>query len=179
MPSPVGHALAGLAAGWLVAGAARDTRALVQQAAIFGAIAVAPDLDLLVGRHSAETHSLGAAAIVATIALWRRWPVATAGWRVWLAVFLAWTTHPLLDSLGSDTSVPIGVMAFWPVSREYVQTGLDVFLPIYRRWMLPGFVWHNFIAVLREIAILLPITGLAWLMRNRGGGREKRLRSWA
>src|SRR5262245_45797296 len=102
MPSPVGHALAGLAAGWLVAGPAEDRRGLLRQAAIFGAVAIAPDLDLLIGRHSAESHSLGAAAIVATIALWRRWPVGATGWRVWLSIFLAWTTHPLLDSLGSD-----------------------------------------------------------------------------
>jgi membrane-bound metal-dependent hydrolase YbcI (DUF457 family) len=171
MPSPVGHALAGVAAGWLVAGPADDRRARLHQAAILSAVALAPDLDLLIGRHSAETHSLGAAAIVATIAWWRNWPVAAGGWRVWLAVFLAWATHPLLDSLGSDTSVPIGVMAFWPFSREYVQTGLDVFLPIYRRWMLPGFVSHNFLAMLRELAILLPFTALAWWAG--GGPRSK------
>lgn len=177
MPSPLGHALAGVAAGWLVARPAKEKQARLRQAAIFAALAVAPDLDLLVGRHSAETHSIGAAAIVATIAWWRHWPVATERWRVWLAVCLAWATHPLLDALGSDTSVPIGVMAFWPLSREYVQTGLDIFLPIYRRWMLPGFVSHNFVAMAREIVLLLPVTGLVWWMRSGRAGPERRSRS--
>ena len=100
VPSPVGHGLAALAVGWAVAGRATSARGAWAQAATFVAVGIAPDLDLLWGRHSAETHSIGAAAIVASIAAWRRWPAAVTPSRIWLAVFLAWCSHPLLDAIG-------------------------------------------------------------------------------
>ena len=53
MPSPIGHALAGIAAGWLVAPPdVRDRRGAIRRAAIFALAATAPDLDLLVGAHA-------------------------------------------------------------------------------------------------------------------------------
>ena len=169
MPSPVGHALAGIAAGWLAAPPASSvsSRAFRLQAAILGAVAVAPDLDLLINRHSRETHSVGAAAIVATIAALWRWPVAATRGRIWAAIFLAWVSHPLLDALAIDTAPPIGVMAFWPFSREHMQTGLAIFSPISRNWGQPGLVAHNAWAVVRELAILGPITAAVWWLRRR------------
>ena len=65
MPSPVGHGLAGLAAGWLSIRPQRLWRPGLRQAAILALISMAPDLDLLWGRHSRETHSVGAALAVA------------------------------------------------------------------------------------------------------------------
>ena len=75
MPSPVGHAIAGVAAGWLVAGAPNAPKVagtfagkvpatFLLEAVLFGALAALPDVDLLVGAHSGPTHSLGAAVIV-------------------------------------------------------------------------------------------------------------------
>jgi inner membrane protein len=169
MPSPLGHALAGVAAGWLAAPpiSPASSRSFRIQVAILSAVAVAPDLDLLIDRHSRETHSLGAAIIVATMAAFWRWPIAATRWRIWAAVFLAWVSHPLLDALAIDTAPPIGVMLFWPFSREHVQTGLAVFSPISRSWGQPGLVAHNAWAVVREVAILGPITGAVWWLRRR------------
>ena len=116
VPSPIGHALGGVAAGWLVARPAAPRRALATQTAIFAAVAAAPDLDLLWHRHSAETHSLGAALLVGGIAAVWAWPVASSRWRIFLAVCAAYATHPLLDALHFDVSPPIGVMAFWPLA---------------------------------------------------------------
>ena len=99
MPSPLGHALGAAAVGWIVAGRPRDGRFL-RQTAILVAAGVAPDLDLLIGRHSAESHSMGAAMIAGTVAAWRRWPVAQTRLRIWLAVFAAWLSHPIMDALG-------------------------------------------------------------------------------
>ncbi len=79
MPSPLGHALGGLAAGWLVAGPAgdrgrgagpagarlRDGRV---RALAFAGLGMAADLDLLVGRHSQFTHSIGATIVVGLVA---------------------------------------------------------------------------------------------------------------
>ena len=160
----MGHGLAAIATGWATAGMREARPALVKQVAILAAVGVAPDLDLLVGRHSMETHSIGAAALVATIAAWQRWPVASSRAMIWIAVALAWMSHPLLDALGSDTSVPIGVMAFWPFSREHFQTPLEVFGAISRRYWRDDFWSLNISAMVREVLVLVPLlTLVAWL----------------
>jgi membrane-bound metal-dependent hydrolase YbcI (DUF457 family) len=143
----------------------------VGQAALFVALGLAPDLDLLVGRHSAETHSIGAAAVVASLAAWRRWPAAVTPWRIWLAVFLAWCTHPLLDSMGRDGTPPRGIMAFWPLSSEYILSPLQVFEAISRQYWLDGFVRHNTVAVLREVMLLAPALVVVWWWRQRPRGQ--------
>jgi membrane-bound metal-dependent hydrolase YbcI (DUF457 family) len=162
VPSPIGHGLAAVAAGWLVATPALSRRELVIQSATLAAIGVMPDLDLLIDRHSAETHSVGVAAIVASIAALAMLPVARTRMRIWLAVFLAWMTHPLLDAFTADNSVPVGIMVWWPFSSAHYHTGMVVFDSIYRRWWLPGFFEHNAIAALKELVILGPVAGLAW-----------------
>ena len=167
VPSPVGHGLAALAVGWAVAGRATSRQAAWAQAATLVAVGVAPDLDLLWGRHSAETHSLGAAAIVASVAAWRRWPAAVTPWRIWLAVFLAWCSHPLLDALGRDGTPPLGVMAFWPLSNDYVLFPFRIFDAISRRYWEDGFVLHNLVAIGKEIALLAPIAAVVLWGRRR------------
>ena len=167
MPTPLGHAIAGVAAGWAVARPRAEAGGRVAQAAIFAALAMAPDFDLLVGRHSGETHSVGAAAIAATVAALWRWPVADTRWRIWLAAWAAWVTHPLLDALSPDNSAPIGVMAFWPLSHGYFQTGLALFAPIWRSPLTVPVVRHDVVATLRELLILAPIAVAIWWWRRR------------
>jgi membrane-bound metal-dependent hydrolase YbcI (DUF457 family) len=168
MPSPLGHALASVAVGWAIARPAGG-RALLVQTTAFALLGTAPDLDLLWDRHRAETHSLGAAVIVATVAAWRMWPLADTRLRIWLAAFAAWAAHPLTDSLALDNGPPAGVMAFWPISTAYVQTGLSVFAPITRSFDRPGVVIHNLLAVVRELVLLVPIVGAIWMWRGRTG----------
>ena len=169
--------MAALAVGWGVSGAPADRRSLLRQTAILVAIGIAPDLDLLIGRHSMETHSVGAAVIVATFAAWQRWPVASSRLMIWLAVALAWMSHPLLDALGSDTSVPIGIMAFWPLSDAHVQTGWEVFGPISRRYWRDDFLAINLRSVSTEILILTPILlATRWITGRRGGQGNAGLR---
>jgi membrane-bound metal-dependent hydrolase YbcI (DUF457 family) len=163
----VGHTLGALAAGWTVAKPKAERRALVVQAAILATIGCAPDLDLLIGRHSRETHSIGAAVLVATIAAWRRWPLAETRGRIWLAACFAWLSHPVLDMLSLDTSIPLGVMFLWPFSREHMQTGWAVFDSIYRNYHEAGFTFHNVIAALREAVIVGPIAGVVWIVRRQ------------
>lgn len=168
MPSPIGHGLAAAAAGWIVARPATPSRAFWIQTATLAAVGAAPDLDLLIGRHGMEVHSLGAGAIVATVAAWLRWPVAQDRHRrgvIWLAVFVAWATHPFLDSLAQDWSSPFGVMVFWPLSSASFYTGWDIFMSIWRHWWEPGWFTHNVVAVTREILILLPVTLVVWWWR--------------
>jgi membrane-bound metal-dependent hydrolase YbcI (DUF457 family) len=158
----------------MVAGTPETKPALLRQVAILVAVGIAPDLDLLVGRHSMDTHSIGAAALVASVAAWQRWPVAPTRLTIWIAVALAWLSHPLLDALGSDTSAPIGVMAFWPLSSAHVQTEWGVFEAISRRYWRDDFWSLNVRAALREVLILAPITAMVALVRmgNWRNGRS-------
>jgi membrane-bound metal-dependent hydrolase YbcI (DUF457 family) len=172
VPSPLGHALGALAAGWTVSRPASTPRGLAIQASLFVLLGTAPDLDLLIGRHSRETHSVGAAVIAASVAALGRWPLASGPARIWFAACAAWLTHPLLDALSFDLGPPIGVMAFWPVSTEHWHTGFAPFDAIERHWDRPGFLRQNIVAVLREILTLVPVLGVVWFARRRSERRR-------
>jgi membrane-bound metal-dependent hydrolase YbcI (DUF457 family) len=163
LPSPIAHALGAAAAGWSLSRPESSRHALIRQAAILAAIGMAPDLDLLIGRHSQETHSIGAAIIVATIAAWRRWPIApTRGW-IWLVAFVAYVSHPIFDASSVDMGPPVGVMMFWPLSHDYFHTGINVFGAIERHWDHEGFFRQNLRSFAREMVILVPIAaGVGW-----------------
>jgi hypothetical protein len=162
MPSPLGHALGGMAIGWLIA--PRWGRQTAAVGVTYAAIGVAPDLDLLVGTHSTYTHSIGGVGLVFLVAL-----AVTRRPRVAAAIAAAWTSHLLLDWLGSDTSPPIGIMALWPFSREHYQSSFYLFDAISRRYWLPEqFVWGNLKAAAREAMILGPIAAAIYYWRVRG-----------
>jgi membrane-bound metal-dependent hydrolase YbcI (DUF457 family) len=129
-------------------------------------IGLLPDLDLLIGRHSMESHSVGAAMLAGALAAWLRCPVARSRSRIFLAVCLAWVSHPLLDALGADSSPPYGVMLLWPFSSEHVMAG-PVFDAISRRWWLPGFVSGNLAAMTKEVLILGPLALAYWAWNSR------------
>jgi len=159
MPSPVGHALGGLIAGWGTAGR-RPWPDWVGQAIVFTVVGVLPDLDLLFGAHSGPTHSIGAALIVAIMA----WGVS--GFRarpaIVAAIFAAYASHIFLDWLGEDTSPPFGIMALWPFSHEYFMSPVAIMPAISRRYWLAGFWAHNLRALVFEITVLLPIAIAVW-----------------
>jgi inner membrane protein len=177
VPSPLGHMVGGLAAGWLVAGApaiARTNgRRVARDAAVYACLGALPDLDLLVGAHSGPTHSVGAAILVGAVAvLVRR---TGAGRELWptpliagVACAAAYASHVLLDWLSSDNSAPIGIMALWPFARAYYESDLHVFMAISRRYYQGwAFVRQNVTAVAREVIILLPIAAAVAVLRRR------------
>ncbi len=109
-----------------------------------------------------ETHSVGFALVIGMAALaWSR------SSRLAVACVLSIGTHVLFDWLGSDDFPPLGVMALWPLSRDFYFADAYVFATISRRYWLPGFLQHNAVAVLREIVILLPIAVLIYWLRVR------------
>ncbi len=183
MPSPVGHFIGGVAAGWLVAGApkARPVRERIadptiwREAMVFGALGVLPDFDLLYGTHRTATHSVGAAftvGVLAAAAWWlRRGTGKVFGIGVWqfaLASAAACLSHTLLDWLGQDTSAPFGVMALWPFSTTYYESGWHLFPAISRRYNQGWtFIDQNVRAVGLEVAILGPILLLVIVFRRR------------
>ena len=106
------------------------------------------------------------------MAAWRQWPLAAGRARIFLAAALAWLSHPLLDALGHDTSVPIGIMLFWPLSTEHV-SAIPIFDAISRRYWMPGFVERTVLAVGRELLILGPVTLAAWWLAGRRPSRAQ------
>ena len=141
---------------------------LVVQTLTLAAIGIAPDLDLLWGRHSRETHSIGAAVLVAGVAAWRRWSVGgTTRTRVFLTVLLAWFIHPVLDAFSMDSNPPIGVTLWWPFSSAFVHSTHALFHPISRYWTRVGTWPNNFMAAGYEVVLLAPLVALAWIARRK------------
>ncbi len=193
MPSPLGHALGGLAAGWLVAGvggtraadaAGRCARAGegggehaswsvsrslevpdVRRALAFAAIGMAADLDLVIGRHSQFTHSIGAALIVFAAAL-----LVVRGRRDRLGLAFgagaAYASHVLLDWLAQDATPPLGIMALWPFSQAYFLSHLDIFWGISREPWRTGALRHDVLSIVREVVLLAPAAAIAWWLRR-------------
>jgi hypothetical protein len=152
--------------------AVRDLRALRHFAGWCAVVACLPDVDFAWGRHNMETHSIGFAAIVGLVVYaWRR------DARLAVACALATVTHVAFDALGTDDVAPLGVMAWWPFSTTFFYAEAEVFAAIGRRW--PDLLRQNTLAILRELAILLPvllaILALRWPANGRraGGGRSR------
>ena len=179
MPSPVGHALGGIAIGYLATGRRPLDRPLVA-AVLFAALGTFPDVDVLVeGTHRLYTHSLVAVALAGlTVAL----AGGATGHRLGLSTLrlacvcaAAYGSHVLLDWLGDDRSVPIGIRALWPFTDTYYQSDLRLFPPVERRYWLPGFWTANLHAIGWEFAVLGPCALLAaWTQRGRRRARQYR-----
>ena len=166
MPTPIGHALAGLA----VAGVGSQTRLPGRDAALLALCACAPDLDLIlrqfdgVNHHRGATHSFAAAALAGLFAfLLRR---AGLGFPRPGLVAAAWASHVLLDYLGRDTTLPFGEMALWPFSKAFFISPVAVFLDIPRSFSAEA-IRHNLTAAALEIAILGPLAALCWRRGRR------------
>ncbi len=89
-------------------------------------------------------------------------------WPFALASAAACLSHTLLDWLGQDTSAPFGVMALWPFSTTYYESGWHLFPAISRRYNQGWtFIAQNVRAVGLEVAILGPILLLVIVFRRR------------
>jgi inner membrane protein len=170
MPSPAGHALGGLLCGWIVRGN-RTGRSPggSREALTFAALGALADIDLLFGMHSGPTHGIGVALLAGALA-WTSWLPAADRARpaLALACVLAYASHTLLDWLGTDTSAPVGIMALWPFSTAYYESGLHVFMAVSRRFRQPEVFWaQNIQALLRELVILGPaVLVMGWVRRS-------------
>jgi len=178
VPTPVGHALGGLAA-YLAAPpgkrAHKDWTLLC--ATLFAALL--PDLDLAIGPfagrsyHHYFTHSLGFTVLFADIVYWamRGMGRASPG-RDALVMGSAYFSHILLDMLTKDTTVPFGVQLFWPFADAFVISPVSVFSDVWRGSLTVTFGLHNWLAMGREILVLMPAVGLLWWLRRRCGQVE-------
>ena len=161
MPSPLGHALGGIAAGVAVgrsSGPADSSgRARI---AVFAVLGAAADLDLLFGTHSTYSHSIGAVgaiAVLAAVFLMRQ----PGRWTLVAALAAAYASHLALDWFNTDYASPVGIMALWPFSTAHYHAGFAIFPPVSRdfgaAWFLPTNAW----AATFEILVLGPLALLA------------------
>ena len=179
MPSPIGHALAGVAAAWIVdllpgdrvwrTAPASDSwykragNGLTLSCAALGA---APDLDLLFATHRAATHSVSAVVFVGLLAAVLAANAGRPAGRVALMCAAAYGTHLLLDWLGADNYPPFGIQAFWPFSDGWFISGITIFTQTARQqlWTSASMV-KNITAIVQELAILGPAVIALWLVR--------------
>ena len=93
-------------------------------------------------------------------------------WRIALLCALAYASHLLLDWLGADRFPPRGLQILWPVSHRWLISDWDIFRQTARQHFLTApIIWQNTIAVAQEIAILLPIVCVLWLIRVKTAPR--------
>jgi inner membrane protein len=181
MPSPVGHALAGLSVVYAadIIGQRRSSTRLVVAAA---ALAALPDADLLLpGAHRTLTHSVTAACVTFIVAAAVTGQVtrlraprfsALARWRTATICGLAYASHLLLDWLGADNTPPRGIQLFWPWSHRWFISDLDIFPQTARRHFLTApTVYQNLLAVGQELLILVPVVLVLWLVRVKTATR--------
>jgi membrane-bound metal-dependent hydrolase YbcI (DUF457 family) len=162
MPSPIGHALGGIAAGAAIGGVRAPAGRLARGRIVaFAAAGMAADLDLLFGTHSTYSHSVGAVAIVGLLAAAStasaRPSDTTRPWRLATAMAAACASHLLLDWVNTDYASPIGIMALWPFSTAHFHAGVAIFPPVSREFGAAWFLSTNAWAAAVELTLLGPI----------------------
>jgi len=193
MPSPIGHALAGVAIAWTMTPRAETSESLHHTAStatvgngrddgpwqpltwLCAALAALPDADLLTPwPHRTVTHSIGAVVMIFIIAtLVTRWVTVRQGARIVLACTVAYASHLLLDWLAIDDHWPYGLQILWPLSDRWFISRWDIFLQTARPHVFSAAAMAvNLRAATREVLILGPILGLVWIARwGRAFGR--------
>jgi|SRR5688572_11124812 len=191
MPSPVGHAVAGLIvalalerripAGKKGAGGAGSTTPAtyaptdLRTRALFLVcmfLAALPDIDYLYPPiHRGPTHSMGATVIVMLAAAgvtW--WTTGRIRWPLAIVCGLAHFSHVVMDWLGEDPTATPGVMALWPLSDRLFISGSGLFRSTWRiNPLAPANLAHNLRTLAQEMILLGPI--LFWLLWRRGRTR--------
>jgi membrane-bound metal-dependent hydrolase YbcI (DUF457 family) len=188
VPSPIGHAIAGVAVAW-TADLVDGRRSSPRLVATCAGLAMLPDADLLLpGFHRSATHSIAAAIVVLIIAAAvtgkvtrnrngsqtpqgpdsgvRHLNGATRGWRTAMLCSLAYASHLLLDWLGADNFPPRGIQLLWPFSDRWLISEWDIFRQTARlQFLTAPIIWQNALAIAQELAILVPIVLLLWFVR--------------
>ena len=166
MPTPIGHALGGLAAGAAVAGRA-DHRWFGSRSWsllwVWALCGVLPEVDFFVGGHRGVTHTLGAMVVVGCgmAVLARHRPV------LWLAAAASYGTHLLLDWLGADGVAPLGIMALWPFADTFYLSPYSLFPAVCRQFSSVGCQVDLIQAAAWEVLLLGPVAAIAVWLRHR------------
>ena len=167
MPTPIGHALGGIAAGAMILRGPTAITTLTGRRlsilAIFAVLGMLADIDFLVfSPHRHATHSLVAAGLVGILAM----VVLPGKPAIWMSGSAAYLSHVFLDWLGADTVEPIGIMALWPFDERHYQAPISLFFPVCRQyWLLDCWLSIGY-AVSYELLVVGPFA-LAAVLLNR------------
>src|SRR5262245_40763879 len=145
MPSPIGHALAGLSAGWIAESTqprqagTQSVKALSWLVLATIAVSALPDADLVLpGPHRGWTHGLGTTLFLMIVAGGvTGWVTGRWQWRIVLAIGAAHGSHVLMDWLGIDRLPPFGLQALWPLDDRFYISGWGLFPAVERRLYRP------------------------------------------
>jgi membrane-bound metal-dependent hydrolase YbcI (DUF457 family) len=180
MPSPFGHALAGLAIGAVAtpasASASGPFKHLYTVPLLAATVAALPDADLVMPYfHRMATHSVtGTAAVIILTMIVTGQVTGRVSWRLVLTLGAAHASHLLLDWLGADPGTLSGLQIFWPFSHAFYISGWDLFPPTERRLFgNPNALAINTRAFFAELTMLGPIAGAAWFVMRRRRSRDR------
>ena len=180
MASSVGHALCGISC-LLAVNAASPSRSIVvtgPSALLFIALANLPDVDFLVGYlvardphwiHQGPTHSLLFAVAVGLLAgfAWRKRPGPWLASAVFAATILSHDIIDIFTGPAPGFNRSPGLALWWPLETELISAPVTIF-PGIRHLTLSDLVsWHNFMAIILETAIFMPIIALLVRIRRR------------
>jgi membrane-bound metal-dependent hydrolase YbcI (DUF457 family) len=172
MPTPVGHALGGIAVYVAARGSSRPKDWPLAIAVVVSALL--PDLDFAIGPfagrsyHHYFTHSLGFTVLFAGVSyLGARFTKRAAPFRDAAVLTAAYFSHIFLDFLAKDATPPFGVQLLWPFSDTFYISPVKAFTATWRGSLAKLFGLHNWMAVGLEILVLLPIIALISRWRKR------------
>jgi membrane-bound metal-dependent hydrolase YbcI (DUF457 family) len=171
MPSPIGHAIAGISIAFAADPDRRLSGRWPRLLLTCSLLAALPDLDLIVpGAHRRISHSLLAVGVVAiAAAVITRVRAGRLDWRVTLVAAAAYGSHLLTDYFGVDPGTPAGIQLLWPREQWFI-SDWSIFLGTERHAPLSAFaILMNALALARELVVLGPILLLTWLRRQRLG----------
>lgn len=181
MPSPVSHSLIGLAIGMArflprVSNCGELARRIwACRAPLFICIllANAPDLDFLFGisrgnlnlYHPTVTHTAIWTVTLAFIVWLCGWP--DRSWRSILFVLALAAGHLAADFFTQDRSKPYGMMLGWPFCNQYWISPVPVFPAPAKRCLNELLTFRNFVVVMIEISITLPLVAAVAALKFR------------
>jgi inner membrane protein len=186
MPSPLGHSLMGYI---LYRASARPVAAHQwPHTALYLFAANAPDLDFVPGLfvgdiaryHHGPSHSIAFAiffGVCAGAVFSRRFYAFVMGFSLYLS-------HILLDYLVQDPSPPLGVPLFWPFTHEYYIAPFAFYRAVNypvnfdEPMMRIVFSFHNFLTLLAEVVLLLPVLAIVSYCRRSSLGCDTVWSSW-
>lgn len=145
MPLPLAHTSVGVASFILAIRGNKyhlSRRKILAGIITFAACANIPDLDfipgILVGKANKYHHGISHSLIFSFIAglvlvsVVHRYFREIPAKRFYIFFLVTVVSHPLLDLLSLDTSIPYGVPLLWPAQDEYIISSLSFFRDVTR-----------------------------------------------